>query len=550
MTLPEELREILEGDVLNDDSTLSEMSRDASLFVVRPEVVVYPKHVKDLQTLVAFVNKKRKADKKISLTARAAGTCMSGGPLGESIVVNFRKYFSAPTRVDIRTKTATAEPGLLYKDFEVETLKQRLLLPSYPASRELAAIGGLVANNSGGEKTLEFGKTADYVVGLRAVLADGKEYEIKPLNEEELKKKCRQKNFEGGIYRDIQKLIAKNFEIIENARPKVSKNSSGYALWDVWDPETKMFDLTKLFVGSQGTLGLVTEATFKLVPIRKHSKMLIMFVDDLSRLGELVNTVLTYHPETFESYDEHTLRLAGKFFPQFLKRLGFWTIVKLGFMNLPAIFSIIRKGWPKLVLQATFTGDNEKELFAKAKQLRRELARYPLRRSKIVTSKQEADTYWMVRRESFNLLRRYVGDKHTAPFIDDFVVEPKYLPEFLPKLENILKQYPITYTIAGHIGNGNFHIIPLMDFKNETERALIPEIAKSVNALVVEYGGSLTGEHNDGIIRTPFIEQMFGKQMTKIFKEVKSIFDPENIFNPGKKVGGTLSYAIEHIRTD
>jgi FAD/FMN-containing dehydrogenase len=166
----------------------------------------------------------------------------------------------------------------------------------------------------------------------------------------------------------------------------------------------------------------------------------------------------------------------------------------------------------------------------------------------LTKSPQETQKYWTIRRESFSLLRKHVRNKHTAPFIDDIVVRPEYLPEFLPKLNKIFEQYPhLIYTIAGHAGDGNFHIIPLMNLADPAERAIIPKLSDSVYDLVLEYHGSITGEHNDGLIRTPYVEKMFGSEVTGLFEQVKHILDPQNIFNPGKKVGGNLQYALDHI---
>ncbi len=145
------------------------------------------------------------------------------------------------------------------------------------------------------------------------------------------------------------------------------------------------------------------------------------------------------------------------------------------------------------------------------------------------------------------MLRHHVKTLRTAPFIDDFVVPPQCLPEFLPKLYSILDGYHITYTVAGHVGDGNFHIIPLMDLKKAESIKAINELMVKVNALVIEYKGSITGEHNDGIVRTPYVEHMYGSEVYKLFEETKKIFDPENIFNPGKKVGGDWNYAISHL---
>ena len=157
--------------------------------------------------------------------------------------------------------------------------------------------------------------------------------------------------------------------------------------------------------------------------------------------------------------------------------------------------------------------------------------------------------YWLIRRESFNLLRQKIHNKHTAPFIDDFVVKPEYLSKVLPEIVNIIKKYPeFVYTIAGHVGDGNFHIIPLVDIADPKVREAIPILSNQVYDLIAKYHGSITGEHNDGLIRTPYLKQMYGEKITSLFEETKKIFDPNNIFNPRKKVGGDLNFAMNHIR--
>jgi len=260
---------------------------------------------------------------------------------------------------------------------------------------------------------------------------------------------------------------------------------------------------------------------------------------------------LEFKPTTFESYDDKTLKLALKFAWDFIKRLGVKNIFTMVWNGIPEGISILTKGFPKLILQITFDGENKVELKQKASNLETALKQFNPRYMEIIKEKAEAEEYWLVRRESFNLLRHKVKGMKTAPFIDDIVVRPEVLPEFMPKLNAILEPYQdyMIYNIAGHIGNGNFHIIPLMDFNKKEVRDVIPEIAKKVYDLVLEYGGSITGEHNDGIIRTPFIEQQFGSEVYGLFKQTKEIFDPKNIFNPGKKVDGNLDYAISKIRT-
>jgi len=547
MFLADELKKVISGDVLSDEVSLAEYSHDASLFEVKPQVVVFPKDVDDLGKLIKFVSEKKKDMPGLSLTARAAGTDMSGGPLTESIVVGFKKYFNKIKSVN--AKQAVAEPGVFYRDFEKETLKYNALLPSYPASRELCAMGGIVNNNSGGEKTLKYGKTENYVEALRVVLADGNEYVFKALTEKELAEKLTLQTFEGQVYRKMDALIKNNEGLIESARPKVSKNSAGYYLWNIINKAKKTFDLSAVFVGAQGTLGFVTEATIRLVPIPKYAKMLVIFMDDLAPLGELTNKILKYQPESFESYDDNTLKLALKYFASFAKLMGAKNVISTGWKFLPEFLMVLSGGIPKLVLQVEFTGDNEDELAAIIDKLKAELAPYKFR-TRVAGSKEEAKKYWIIRRESFNLLRNRIKGKHTAPFIDDVVVNPEKLPEFLPQLNNILKEYHLTYTLAGHIGNGNFHIIPLMDFKNPVETSIIPELSDKVYALVLKFGGSITGEHNDGLIRSPYLKAMYGEAMYKLFEEVNRIFDPQDIFNPGKKVSSDKDFMVNHIRKD
>ena len=243
--LLDELKKSVEGDVAVDSETLATFSHDASLFEVKPQAVVSPKNEQDVQKLVKFVAKHKKAHPKLSLTGRAAGTDMGGGSINESILVSFGKYFNhTPT---IKGEIATTEPGVFYRDFEKETVKQNLLFPSYPASRELCAMGGIVNNNSGGEKSLQYGKTENYVKRIKVVLRDGSIIELKKLKEAELKEKMKQKDLEGEIYNKMFKMINDNYEEIMAAKPKVSKNSAGYFLWNVYDKKKGTFDLHQKF---------------------------------------------------------------------------------------------------------------------------------------------------------------------------------------------------------------------------------------------------------------------------------------------------------------
>ena len=544
--LAEELRALISGDVSTEQADKTTFSHDTSIFEITPSLIVYPKNKEDVAATVRFVHEKKKAGEDISIAGRSAGTDMTGGPLTPSIVMSFTRYMNHIGTIE--GEHAITEPGVFYRDFEKETLKQGLILPSYPASRELCALGGIINNNSGGERTLAYGKTERYVEELSVILSDGSPVSLRALSLSELAEKKAQQDLEGAIYRDTHALIEEHYDEIMAAKPKVTKNSAGYALWNVYDKERGIFDLTKLIVGAQGTLGMVTEAKLRLVRPKEHRAMLVIFLTDLDNLPEIVHRILARKPESFESYDDKTFALAVRFLPSMLKNMGLKKMFTLGISFLPELWTVMTGGVPKLILMAEFAEETSREAVAKAEDGMKALADLPIR-TRIARTEGEEAKYWTVRRESFSLLRKNVHGLHASPFIDDFVVVPEKLPEFLPELNALLNQYDLIYTIAGHIGDGNFHIIPLMNLADPKAREIIMELSPKVYELIAKYEGSITGEHNDGIIRTPYLPMMFGEKICGLFAEVKNIFDPLNILNPKKKVGGTLDDVRAHMIT-
>lgn len=541
-----EVKTFFKGEVLADNKTLKLYSHDTSLFEVIPQLVLFPFDTEDLLNLVNFISKNKPAHPHLSLTPRSGGTDMTGGSINDSIIVDFSKHFNQVG--EIRKSGTVVQPGAFYRDFEKLTFAQGLFMPSYPASKNICAIGGMVANNSGGEKTLAHGKTIDYVESLKMILSDGKEYHFKKLTYPELTTKMKSDDFEAGIYRKIFELCEKNYDLIKQSKPNVSKNSTGLNIWDVWDKDKKEFDLTKIFVGAQGTLGLNTEVEFKLIETKKHSGLLVIYLDDMELLPKLINEVMLSKPESFEVFDDHTLGLALRFMPQFMKILGLRGTIGMGLQFMPDLITFATKGLPKFTLMVEFDSDNPADIAGRIEKLRDTLIKYPIRMELAKTDKQ-AQNFWAIRRESFNLLRKNVKNKHTAPFIDDFIVRPEYLLEFFPKLIKILEEHRINYTIAGHLGDGNFHIIPLMDFRKKSETDKIPVVEEKVNRLVFDYKGSISAEHNEGLIRGYYLEEMYGKKMFEIFKEIKHIFDPKDIFNPHKKTDATKTFSLSHIRS-
>lgn len=546
MDLQTELTKIFKGEVDTSDETLNFYSHDASLFELKPQVVAFPKDADDIKATINFVNQNKAEHPELNITPRSRGTDMSGAAIGQSIVLDISKHMNE--LYEVTPDSAHVQPGKLYREFEVETIKQGSLMPSYPASRDLASVGGMVNNNSGGEKSLEFGKTDNFVTGLKVILTDGNEYVVGPMNRDELNAKMSQDDFEGNLYRQTFELLDSHYDEIQAARPHVTKDSTGYHLWNVWNRETGIFDLTKLFIGAQGTLGIVTDIHFRLVPHRKYSGTLVCYMKSIDNLGAVIPKVLEHKPATFECFDDNTLWMSFKFVFAFITKLGFWPWVRMCLQLIPDGLAI-GLGVPKMVLLIEFDGNDQDDVTARIRALRNDLKQF-----KNFTYMEEDNTaakskkFWLMRRESFNLLRSKVKDKHTAPFIDDFVVPPERLTEFLPELRDIIKKYKLLATIAGHLGDGNFHVIPLMRIEDPAERAKLQPAQKEVNERVLFYGGSISGEHNDGLVRGPWLEHMYSPSVLGYMRDIKKLYDPKDFMNPNKKVDATWDFSFSHIR--
>lgn len=570
-SIKNELEIIIEGDVSINTQELEQRSVDWSLFKIMPDMIVYPKHPGDIQQLVSYVNDwNSNHEEKLTITARAAGSGMSGGSLNHSIILDVTRYmnhFKEIITENFGTQThrgnfsfpiigkATAEPGMMYIPFEEKTLGRGMIMPTFPASRKLCALGGMVANNGAGEKSLKYGQNKDFVSQLKVILADGNEYTLKPLSYSELQKLISENTYLSDVASEVYTLVKNNWELIQSKKPITAKNSAGYLLWDIVSADSieafekgkGFFDLTKCFVGAQGTTGIISEITYKLVPTENKEEMVVMFVNDIHDLPKIVEVLQSHDVDTIELYDDHTFSIGIKFFRDFLKDKGFFGGIAYALRFLPEFWMSITGGVPKFIILAESADNDINKLHSEVLHEFNDLKTISTIKSFVVRGKS-AQKYWDFRHDSFKLLTEHSRKSRnagtgtrTAPFIDDIAVNPEYLPEYIPKLVSILDEYQddFVYTIAGHLGDGNFHVIPLVDMNQQKNKDRIVEISERVYALALEYRGTTTGEHNDGIVRTPFLPQMFGAEMMELFKQLKNIFDSNNIFNPGKKIGMT-----------
>lgn len=538
------LRSIFRGDILTHRADRLQYRHDSSIYEVVPKAVLEPKDSEDIKNLVTFVTKNKSTYPDLSITTRSAGTDMSGAAIGNSLVLSMTRYFS-----HINGLSGTilhAQPGAFVRDIDPILTAHNLMLGSAPASRAICTIGGMVGNNAGGEQSLRFGNTDRSVRELQVIFADGKEYTVKPLHKKELEQKMKKATFEGRVYAQVYNLIEANYDLIHNARPKVSKNSMGYNLWSVWDRETGIFDMTQLITGSQGTLGIITDIKIEAVPKAPHTGLLLAYLTSFKQLGEIIPLVMKYKPATFEGFDDITFNLGLRFFPSFAKQIGMKEMLKQQAWLLGSVAKF--KGHlPNILLMIEFEGQTKEEVYKKISNLHDALAKFHLKMD-IEGDEAASAPFWQIRRASLSLLRHRVKGKYASPFIDDMTVQPKYLPEFLPQLRRIIRKYNLPATLSGHFGDGNFHIVPLMDIETKRDQAKLEPVLRELIPLVLKYGGTMAGEHNDGMVRGPWLPAVFGEDVFALFKHTKEIFDPHYIFNPHKKTDASWEYSMDHIR--
>jgi FAD/FMN-containing dehydrogenase len=516
------------GEVTLNEDDRRKVSRDASIFEVMPAGIITPKDHDDVLAAVQWAVRSTEDGQPVSLAARVGGTCMSGGSLTQGYILNLKKYFNHIGDVDKTARTIRVQTGAMHIDVERKVKEAGLLFAPYTSSREICGIGGMIGNNASGEQSIKYGATDKNVGELKVVLGDGNEYTFGPLNRYQLEQKKQLPTFEGDVYRRVTKLLEENRHVISANRTRTVKNAAGYSLWEIWDDHEQTFNLARLFVGAQGTLGIVTEAELKLIKPGKYQRMIVTPIHDLDTLAEVVNTTLRYEPNICETFDYHTYELAEKYYPEDAARAS------------------IAKG-KHIVIMSIFEGENQEatdKVAGKAKESLEKLGH----ETSWVEDEATIESFLLIRRKSFGMLLEHPEPNTRAEaFLEDTIVPLENYGKFLRRLEEIIEEYNMIYTYAGHIGAGSIRLIPLVNMEAEGAAETVMELETRVNDLVLEFGGSISVDHNDGIIRTPYLEKQFGSEMMALFEEIKNIFDPLGIFNPGKKIGGSYEYALEHI---
>lgn len=530
------LQEHLSGQVLTSADARKYFSTDGSVFEIMPELVVYPKDESDVRKTARFTWQLAERGRVIPITARGKGSDQAGAALGSGIMMSFPAHMNKIIEYDGRTGNVVIEPGIIYSKLQQALHTHGRFLPPYPSSIEFSTLGGAIANNAAGEKTVKYGATRDFVKGLRVVLANGEVVETKRLTKRELSKKMGLSNFEGEIYRNLDKLIDDNKELINKINLNVTKNSAGYDIFDV--REKKTFDLTPLIVGSQGTLGIVTEATISTEEYNPHTSLIAAFFDDISVAKDAVLELrkLPEIPSALEMVDKNLLDFLDEHNPNQLK-------------------GIVSKPYHRLIVLIEFDNVNDRLRKKMAKRAIKILNKYGAE-YQLETEEAKKEKLWKIRHSAAAVISCTEGSKKALPIVEDGIVPVDKFTEYIDGVYKIFDQHKLKIALWGHAGNANIHMQPFLDLSQVGDRQKVFRIIDEYYNLVISLGGSTSGEHSDGRLRAPYLANLYGDEVYELFRKVKKIFDPYGTLNPGVKIDVSVEdikpllrheYSMDHL---
>jgi FAD/FMN-containing dehydrogenase len=524
------LQEHVQGEVMTSVDARKYFSTDASILSVVPGVIVYPRSESDVRKVARFTWQLAERGRIVPITARGAGTDQSGAALGSGILLVFPAHLHRLIEFDGKSGVVTIEPGATYGKLQQTLLTHDRFLPPFPASLEYSTIGGAVANNAGGEKSVKYGTTIDYVDALRVVLANGEVIETRRLNKKELNKKMGLSSFEGEIYRAVDALIEENLKTLDQLQLQTTKNAAGYGLAKV-KLRDGSFDLTPLFVGSQGTLGVVTQVELQTELHNPATTLIVGSFDDLQQATLALADIRAFSdsPSAIEMVDGNMLKLVDTANPNLLKGL-------------------VDKPYPKVMLLIEFDDSErtQKKLAKKTiKVLEKYGATYEVANDPIVQ-----DKLWQIRHASSVVGAREDGGRRALPIIEDGIVPPEKFQEYVEGLYGLFEKYHLPVALWGHAGDANLHVQPHLDLAQVGDRQIALRLIDDYYNLVISLGGSTSGQHNDGRLRAPYLEPLYGPEAYQLFEKVKKIFDPYGTLNPGVKIGVTKDDIKPLIRNE
>jgi FAD/FMN-containing dehydrogenase len=525
------LQEHLIGEVMDGTEARRYFATDASIFTVPPALVVYPRNENDVRKTARFTWQLAERGRVIPITARGSGTDQTGAALGSGVCLVFPAHMNRVLELDTKTHTVTVEPGINYAKLQQTLHTHGRFLPPYPASVEYSTIGGAIANNASGEKTIKYGDTRPYVKSLRVVLANGEVIETKRLTKRELSKKLGLATFEGEVYRSVDTLLEEKRDLLSDLRLNVTKNNAGYDLLSVKRKDGS-FDLTPLIVGSQGTLGLVTEAVLDTEAHNPATTLLMGSFDSLEQLQTAV-AELRALPDV----------------PSAIELVNGVLLDRVQALNANQLKGIIEPPFPLAVLLVEYDSDNERLMKKATKRAAKVFEKYATS-LETATEPEQQQKFWKVRQSSSVILAHNEGLVRGVPVINDAAVPPDRLREYLEGVEKLFQAANLPAAVWGHAGDGNMHVQPTLNLGQVGDRQkafrLLDEYFKLVNGL----GGTLSAESSDGRLNAPYLETLYGPELFAVLQKVKQIFDPYGTLNPGVKFGSSVDDLKAIIRSD
>jgi FAD/FMN-containing dehydrogenase/Fe-S oxidoreductase len=506
-----ELRKRIRGEVSFNKVTLGIYATDASIYQIKPLALALPRDEEDVRAIV-----KTAYDYNVSILPRGAGTSLAGQAVSPSLIIDFTKYMNRILEVNVKERWVRVQPGIVLDELNAVLTKYNLHFAPDPATSNVATIGGMIGNNSSGTKSIIYGITRDHVMETKTLLSDGTVLHFKehPVDEYEQNIRYSNKNTrELEILNGLKRLVETNHNEIEKRYPRLMRSVQGYNLDSFIN--TDYWNLSNLIVGSEGTLGIVLEAKLNLEPLPKSKVLCTVHFTDLLKAIRSVSRILKHKPSAVEILDEDVIIRAR----ENLKTAPLCSFIKDN---------------PKAILIVEFFGDTTEQATRKAKDLVSDMQSQNLGYYwPVISDKDDQANVWAVRKDGTGLLLGIKGDRKPVPFIEDSAVPIDFLPEYIDQILQFCKKRDVPVIMYAHASVGTIHIRPVLNLKDRKDIDNMKNIAEFSFELVKKYGGSLSGEHGDGRIRSPYLERYFGPQIYNALREVKKLFDPAGLMNPG-----------------
>lgn len=513
-------KEVFEGDIHFDSLHQMMYATDASVFRKIPVAVAFPKSTRDIQQLVSF-----SSSLKIPLIPRAAGTSLAGQCVGEGIVVDISRYFTKILSLNPEEGTVTVQPGVIRDELNDYLEPFGLFFSPNTSTANRCTIGGMVGNNSSGSSSIRYGVTRDKVKQIKAVLFDGEEVVFKSISSEEFFKKMSLDSLEGEIYRQIYYSL-ESPEVRENIqkefpKPSIHRRNTGYAIdellkSEIFGGQEKEINLCSILCGSEGTLAFFTEITLETdVLPPNHRVMVAAHYSELNDCLKDVRQGMLHHLFTCEMMDDVILNCTKN-------------------NRTYDAYRFFIKENPRAILLMELRGNSPEDLEKDLDFLIKDLERTGRSYHNAVLREEECHLALELRKAGLGLLGNIVGDDKAVACIEDTAVALEDLPEYIEEFSALMEKYNQQAVYYAHAGAGELHLRPILNLKKKEDVSYFRQITTDVALLCKKYQGSFSGEHGDGIVRGEFIPLMIGEENYQILKEIKKVFDPENIFNPGK----------------